>query len=98
MSSTAGSSTDTSAKAPEVGTIEMGLRPGRQQMGAPRGQDAASGTGVELSAQLPEPRLIMVYRLEGALGEPLEIGDVSTGHRRIIHLDGGTVTCVGAVL
>jgi hypothetical protein len=61
-------------------------------MAAPRDQDAASGTGVELSAQLPEPRLTLVYRLEGGLGEPLEIGDVSTGHRRIIHLDGGTVT------
>ncbi len=45
-----------------------------------------------MSARLPEPRLTMVYRLEGAAGEPLEIGDVSTGHRRIIRLDGGTVT------
>jgi Protein of unknown function (DUF3237) len=45
-----------------------------------------------MSAQLPEPRLTMVYRLEGALGEPLEIGAVSTGHRRIIRLDGGTAT------
>ena len=45
-----------------------------------------------MSAQLPEPRLTFVYRLEGALAEPLEIGDVSTGHRRIIRLDGGTVT------
>jgi hypothetical protein len=46
-------------------------------MAAPRDRDAASGTAVELSAQLPEPRLTIVYRSEGALGEPLEIGEVT---------------------
>ena len=39
---------------------------------------------------LPEPRLTRVYRLEAALGEPLDLGDVSQGHRRIIPLTGGT--------
>ncbi len=39
---------------------------------------------------LPEPRLTLVYRLEAALGEPLDVGDVSQGHRRIIPLTGGT--------
>jgi hypothetical protein len=47
---------------------------------------------MELNARLPEPRLTMVYRLEPAISEPLVIGDVSTGHRRIIRLDGGIVT------
>ena len=50
------------------------------------------GKGMELSARLPEPRLTLVYRLEPAISEPLVIGDLSTGHRRIIRLDGGTVT------
>ena len=43
-------------------------------------------------SQLPEPRLTHVYRLEAALGEPLDIGDVSQGHRRIVPQTGGTFT------
>jgi hypothetical protein len=42
--------------------------------------------------ELPEPRLTHVYRLEAALGEPLEIGDVSQGYRRIVPQTGGTFT------
>ena len=42
--------------------------------------------------QLPEPRLTQVYRLEAALGEPLDIGDVSPGHRRIVPLTSGRFT------
>lgn len=38
---------------------------------------------------LPEPRLTLVYRLEAALGEPLDLGEVSQGHRRIVPLTGG---------
>jgi len=38
---------------------------------------------------LPEPRLTLVYRLEAALGEPLDVGNVSQGHRRIVPLTGG---------
>lgn len=34
-------------------------------------------------SRLPEPRLPRVYRLEAELAEPLELGDVSQGHRRI---------------
>ncbi len=41
-------------------------------------------------SRLPEPRLTRVYRLEAAVGEPLDLGDVSQGHRRIIPLAGGT--------
>ena len=43
-------------------------------------------------SQLPEPRLTHVYRLEAALGEPLDIGDVSHGYRRIVPQTGGTFT------
>jgi hypothetical protein len=43
-------------------------------------------------SQLPEPRLTHVYRLEAAVGEPLDIGDVSQGHRRIVPQTGGTFT------
>ena len=41
-------------------------------------------------SRLPEPRLTLVYRLEAVLGEPLDFGKVSQGHRRIVPLTGGT--------
>ena len=40
--------------------------------------------------QLPDPRLMPVYRLEATLGEPVELGDSAQGHRRIAPLTGGT--------
>jgi hypothetical protein len=40
-------------------------------------------------SKLPEPRLTRVYRLEAVLGEPLDLGRVSQGHRRIVPLTGG---------
>src|SRR3954464_11015876 len=43
-------------------------------------------------SELPEPRLTHVYRLEAKLGEPLDIGDVSQGRRRIVPQTGGTFT------
>jgi muconolactone delta-isomerase len=42
--------------------------------------------------QLPDPRLIPVYRLDATLGEPLDLGDIVQGHRRIVPLTGGTFT------
>src|SRR5258707_2233301 len=42
--------------------------------------------------QLPEPRLKLVYRLEATLGQPLDLGDVAQGHRRIVPQTGGTFT------
>jgi hypothetical protein len=42
--------------------------------------------------QLPVPKLTHVYRLDATLGAPLELGDVSQGHRRIVALTGGTFT------
>jgi Protein of unknown function (DUF3237) len=45
-----------------------------------------------MSNRLPEPRLTEVYRLEATLAEPLDLGDISPGHRRIVPLTGGTFT------
>ena len=44
------------------------------------------------SDHLPEPRLKRVYRLEVTLGQPLDLGDVAQGHRRIVPQTGGTFT------
>jgi uncharacterized protein DUF3237 len=43
-----------------------------------------------MSALLPDPSLRRVYRLEATLGDPLDLGDVAQGHRRIVPLTGGT--------
>jgi Protein of unknown function (DUF3237) len=43
-----------------------------------------------MSDPLPEPRLSLVYRLEAVLGEPLDLGEVSCGRRRIVPQTGGT--------
>ena len=43
-----------------------------------------------MSALLPDPSLTLVYRLEAALGEPLDLGDLAQGRRRIVPLTGGT--------
>ncbi len=47
---------------------------------------------MSVPARLPDPRLTRVYRLEANLGEPLDLGDVAQGHRRIVPLTGGTFT------
>ena len=43
-----------------------------------------------MSALLPDPSLTRVYRLEATLGEPLDLGDLAQGRRRILPLTGGT--------
>jgi Protein of unknown function (DUF3237) len=43
-----------------------------------------------MSDQLPEPRLTKVFRLEATLAQPLDLGDVVQGRRRIVALTGGT--------
>ena len=43
-----------------------------------------------MTARLPEPRLTRIYRLEAVLGEPVDVGDVSAGRRRIVPWTGGT--------
>jgi muconolactone delta-isomerase len=44
------------------------------------------------SSQLPDPRVMRVFRLEAILGEPLDLGDTAQGRRRIVALTGGTFT------
>src|ERR1700747_931072 len=44
------------------------------------------------SERLPAPRLTQVYRLQATLGEALELGETSRGHRRIAPRRGGTFT------
>ena len=44
------------------------------------------------SDRLPPPRLTRVYRLEATVGPPLDLGESSQGHRRIVPLTGGTFT------
>jgi hypothetical protein len=45
-----------------------------------------------MSVLLPDPSLTRVYRLEATLGEPLDLGDLAQGRRRIVPLTGGTFT------
>ena len=45
-----------------------------------------------MRSQLPEPHLTLVYRLEATLAPPLDLGDISGGHRRIVVQTGGTFT------
>jgi hypothetical protein len=45
-----------------------------------------------MSALLPDPSLTQVYRLEATVGEPLDLGDIAQGGRRIVPLTGGTFT------
>jgi muconolactone delta-isomerase len=42
--------------------------------------------------RLPAPRLTPVYRLDAALGDPLDVGEVTQGQRRIVPLTGGAFT------
>jgi hypothetical protein len=43
-----------------------------------------------VTGALPDPSLTLLYRLEAAVGEPLDVGEVSQGRRRILPLTGGT--------
>ena len=45
-----------------------------------------------MSARLPDPFLTRVYRLEAPLDEPLDLGGLAQGRRRIVPLTGGTFT------
>jgi hypothetical protein len=45
-----------------------------------------------MSNRLPAPQLTLVYRLEAALGQPLDLGETARGRRRIVPLTGGTFT------
>jgi hypothetical protein len=43
-----------------------------------------------MSDRLPNPSLKRVYRLEATVGEPLDLGDLARGRRRIVPLTSGT--------
>jgi hypothetical protein len=43
-----------------------------------------------VTGRLPDPRLSLVYRLEAAVGTPIELGEVAQGRSRIVPLTGGT--------
>jgi hypothetical protein len=45
-----------------------------------------------MSDRLPSPSLTRVYRLEATVGEPLDLGDLAQGRRRIVPLTSGTFT------
>jgi muconolactone delta-isomerase len=50
---------------------------------------AAGANHPATGPRLPEPRLTFVYRLEATLGEPLDLGNVAQGRRRIVAQTGG---------
>jgi hypothetical protein len=43
-----------------------------------------------MNDRLPNPSLRRVYRLEATVGEPLDLGDIAQGRRRIVPLTSGT--------
>jgi hypothetical protein len=43
-----------------------------------------------MNGRLPNPSLTRVYRLEATVGEPLDLGDLARGRRRIVPLTSGT--------
>jgi Protein of unknown function (DUF3237) len=43
-----------------------------------------------MNDRLPYPSLKRVYRLEATVGEPLDLGDLAQGRRRIVPLTSGT--------
>ncbi|MEA2168105.1 MAG: hypothetical protein QOF76_1405, partial [Solirubrobacteraceae bacterium] len=50
--------------------------------------NAGDGPAV-MTGRLPAPRLTPVYRVDATLGDPLDVGEVSQGRRRIVPLTGG---------
>jgi hypothetical protein len=42
-----------------------------------------------MSNRFPTPSLTLVYRLEATVGEPLDLGDLARGRRRIVPLTSG---------
>jgi hypothetical protein len=60
------------------------------QKGSDPGCRAASELERTMSNPLPEPRLTKIYRLEATLGDPQDLGETPSGHRRIVPLTGGT--------
>jgi muconolactone delta-isomerase len=60
-----------------------------------RSESSRAAAGLEMPGmghQLPAPRLTLIYHLEAALGQPLDLGATAQGHRRIVPQTGGTFT------
>src|SRR5882724_9211757 len=64
----------------------------RDRRSGARAPSQRPGCRALMSARLPAPRLTHVYRLEATLGQPVDLGDIAQGHRRIVPLTGGTFT------
>ena len=45
-----------------------------------------------MSNRLPEPVLTKILRLEASVGDPLDVGEMTQGRRRIVPLTGGAFT------
>jgi hypothetical protein len=58
---------------------------------APAAQEPAPKESA-IGKPLPTPKLTHLYRLEAALGQPLDLGETTQGHRRIVALTGGAFT------
>ena len=58
----------------------------------PHPNDPGAAAGGRDPEGLPDPRLRLVYRLEATLAPPLDLGQTTVGHRRIVALSGGTFT------
>jgi Protein of unknown function (DUF3237)/Muconolactone delta-isomerase len=76
------------------GTPESDVKQRESAEAAAGGDLAREGHLVRLTRtnlfHLPNPRLTPVYRLEATLGEPLDLGAIVQGRRRIVPLTGGT--------
>ena len=60
------------------------------QRNSRRDPATSAGSQALMSDRLPDPRLSRIYRLEATLGQPLDLGETTQGHRRIVPLNGGT--------
>jgi muconolactone delta-isomerase len=68
------------------------LEPHPNDSAAENGNGVSDGGEAGMSYQLPKPRLTQIYRLDATLEEPLDLGEIAQGHRRIVPLTGGTFT------
>src|SRR4029453_17912201 len=59
---------------------------GHTALGTPK----RSGGGISMNDRLPDPSLRRGYRLEATVGEPLDLGDLAQGRKRIVPLTSGT--------
>jgi muconolactone delta-isomerase len=72
--------------------LDVGVTPLKSHANDPAGATVPRRPEPRTSTSLPDPRLTKVYRLEATLGQPLDIGDVPGGHRRIVPLTRGIFT------